>query len=117
MQSMNMHERSAACVAKERGIQAASQDLTRRLARCLDQLQRSRITLLLELDHTLRVLGMDLRDEDLYTGDLQLDVLVRTRLCTQIFRERLQESRKRLAECETPRRSYRREGSSSRTIG
>jgi len=94
---MSVHERSPAGVPKEYGGPEAWQHLQRRLAKCLEGLQRSRIRLLLELDDTLRILGIDLRDEQLYTGNMQTDVMVRTRLCTDVFRERIRESRRRLA--------------------
>jgi hypothetical protein len=53
------------------------------------QLHASKIRLLVQLDQTLRLLGVNLLAANLYTEDLDEDVLLRLELCkTTMLRER-----------------------------
>jgi hypothetical protein len=54
----------------------------------LSQLYAAKIRLLVQLDQTLRLLGVNLLAEDLYTDDLDEDVLLRLDLCKTMLRER-----------------------------
>lgn len=54
------------------------------------QLHASKIRLLVQLDQTLRLLGVNLLAANLYTEDLDEDVLLRLELCkTTMLRERV----------------------------
>jgi hypothetical protein len=54
----------------------------------LSRLHAEKIRLLVQLDQTLRLLGVNLLAENLYTEDLDQDVMLRLDLYKTIFQER-----------------------------
>src|SRR5262245_45929372 len=59
----------------------------------LSQMRKAKIQLLMSLDQALRVLGVNLLAEHLYTTDLDDDVKLRLELCKTIMRERVRIAR------------------------